>query len=92
MDTLCAQAYGAGQFKELGRVMQRGILILGLTCIPIVTLWCFAEPLLILARQDPMVASKSGHYVLGFIPGVATVCRGDGVWRVSSPSCFVFVV
>eukprot|EP00126_Sphaerothecum_destruens_P015899 Sdes_comp9969_c0_seq1m1532 len=35
MDTLCSQAYGANNKKMLGVILQRGILILTLTSLPI---------------------------------------------------------
>ena len=69
MDTLCAQAFGAGNNRMVGDVLQRGIIILGLACIPIVIVWTLAEPLLLFAGQDPVVCSLTGAYVLRLIPG-----------------------
>ena len=53
LDALCAQSYGAKQYRQLGLHTQRAILILTVLSIPVIILWSYAETLL--------------HYVL-FIP------------------------
>uniref|UniRef100_A0A8C4X853 Multidrug and toxin extrusion protein n=1 Tax=Erpetoichthys calabaricus TaxID=27687 RepID=A0A8C4X853_ERPCA len=54
-DTLISQTYGSGNLKRVGIILQRGILILLLSCFPC---WAFlinTESLLRLAQQNPEV-------------------------------------
>ena len=46
LDTLCAQTYGAGNLIGVGIHVQRMILLMTATCIPIGTLWLFSPSLL----------------------------------------------
>ncbi|KAJ3206299.1 hypothetical protein HDU67_008278 [Dinochytrium kinnereticum] len=86
LDTLCSQAYGEAikgnlEKKELGRHLQRGILILGLLCIPIAGVWCFTESILILAGQDAEIAKLSGQFARCMIPGLFPYFVGEAVKR-----------
>ena len=53
---LLQQAYGYKNYKRVGVVFQRGILILGLAMFPIWALWLNAESILLLVQQVPCVA------------------------------------
>ena len=50
------QAYGFKNYKRVGIVFQRGILILGIAMCPIWALWLNAESILLLVQQTPCVA------------------------------------
>ena len=39
MATFCGQVHGAGEFRALGVILQRALLICTLTCIPPLLLW-----------------------------------------------------
>jgi len=54
--SLPVQAYGYKNYKRVGIVFQRGILILGLAMCPIWALWLNAESILLLVQQTPCVA------------------------------------
>ena len=46
LDALCAQSFGAKQYRQLGLHTQRAILILTVLSIPVIFLWAYAETLL----------------------------------------------
>uniref|UniRef100_A0A8C4S5T9 Multidrug and toxin extrusion protein n=1 Tax=Erpetoichthys calabaricus TaxID=27687 RepID=A0A8C4S5T9_ERPCA len=69
-DTLISQTYGSGNLKRVGIILQRGILILLLSCFPC---WAFlinTESLLRLAQQNPEVIRLTQMYVKIFMPSL----------------------
>ncbi|CAO2168238.1 unnamed protein product [Urochloa humidicola] len=70
LDTLCGQAYGAGQYNVLGIYKQRGMLVIGLACAPFAFVWAFAGEILVLLRQVPAVAAEAGAYARWLIPSI----------------------
>uniref|UniRef100_V9KGG9 Multidrug and toxin extrusion protein n=1 Tax=Callorhinchus milii TaxID=7868 RepID=V9KGG9_CALMI len=69
-DTLISQTFGSGNLKRIGAIMQRGILILMLFCLPCWALFINTEQLLLAAKQPPAVAKLTQLYVKIFIPGL----------------------
>lgn len=75
-DTLCSQAFGFKNYKRVGVVLQRGILILTVAVLPAVCLWLNTESVMLLLQQDPCVAKLTGEYVQVFIlslPGIVVL-------------------
>ncbi|KAL0461978.1 UNVERIFIED_CONTAM: protein DETOXIFICATION 1 [Sesamum latifolium] len=70
LETLCGQAYGAKQYDKLGIYTYSAIFSLALVCIPVSALWLFMEKLLVLMRQDPLVALEAQKYSLWLIPAL----------------------
>jgi MATE family multidrug resistance protein len=71
LDTLCSQAFtGSDDPKALGKHLQRGIVISFLLAIPVLILWAFCEPILLLLHQDPEVARLSGIFIRWLMPGL----------------------
>ncbi|CAO2205953.1 unnamed protein product [Urochloa humidicola] len=71
LDTLCGQAFGAGEYHLLGIYKQRGMLVIGLACVPFAAVWAFAgEILVVLLRQDRAVAAEAGAYARWLIPSI----------------------
>ncbi|KAK6135246.1 hypothetical protein DH2020_031018 [Rehmannia glutinosa] len=68
LETLCGQAFGAGQVHMLGVYMQRSIIILFATCVLILPLYIFATPILKLIGQPDEIANPAGLYTLLIIP------------------------
>lgn len=68
LETLCGQAFGAGQVHMLGIYMQRSIIILFSTCILLLPLYIFATPVLNLLGQEADIADSAGFYTLLVIP------------------------
>ncbi|CAD6265105.1 unnamed protein product [Miscanthus lutarioriparius] len=64
LETLCGQAFGAGQVAMLGVYLQRSWLTLVAACVLMTPLFVFAEPLLLLLGQDADVARESASKFL----------------------------
>ncbi|XP_032860784.2 multidrug and toxin extrusion protein 1 [Tyto alba] len=69
-DTLMSQTYGSKNLKQVGTILQRGILILLLCCFPCWALFINTERILLLIRQDPEVSRLTQVYVMIFIPAL----------------------
>ena len=56
VETLCSQAFGAKNYHLVGVVLQRGVWILGISCILTWILWINTELLLLMVHQKESVA------------------------------------
>ena len=70
VETLCGQAYGASKFDMLGIYMQRSIVLLMATGVPLAALYTFSQPILILLGESPEIARAAGIFVYGLIPQI----------------------
>ncbi|XP_073233965.1 multidrug and toxin extrusion protein 1-like isoform X2 [Porites lutea] len=70
VETLCSQAFGARNYRLVGVVLQRGVWILGLTCILAWSLWVNTELLLLLVQQEETVARLTQDFVVICIPAL----------------------
>ncbi|XP_056694856.1 protein DETOXIFICATION 35-like isoform X3 [Spinacia oleracea] len=70
LETLCGQAFGAGQVHMLGIYLQRSWIILLLSCVVLMPTYIFAAPLLRLLGQDPDVADLAGQFTFLTLPSV----------------------
>ncbi|KAF6981908.1 hypothetical protein CFC21_000356 [Triticum aestivum] len=70
VETLCGQAYGASKFDMLGIYMQRSIVLLMATGVPLAALYAFSQPILILLGESPEIARAAGIFVYGLIPQI----------------------
>ncbi|KAL0414363.1 UNVERIFIED_CONTAM: protein DETOXIFICATION 31 [Sesamum radiatum] len=68
LETLCGQAYGAGQLDMLGVYMQRSWVILLSTSFLLTFMYVFAEPLLLLLGQTEAISRIAGKFSLWMIP------------------------
>ncbi|KAF0683428.1 Aste57867_24552 [Aphanomyces stellatus] len=68
MDTLCAQAYGAGNIRHIGLYLQTGMVVLGAAFVPIFLANFFCAEILVFLNQPEDVAALSGSFsrVLAF--------------------------
>jgi len=69
-DTLFSQAYGSGNHKRIGIVLQRGLFVMCMACIPCWAIQLNTETVLILLGQDSEVAYYTGRVVLFHMPGL----------------------
>ncbi|XP_068945704.1 multidrug and toxin extrusion protein 1 isoform X2 [Petaurus breviceps papuanus] len=69
-DTLISQTYGSRNLKYVGVIVQRGVLMLLLSCFPCWAVFINTEQILLLFRQDPDVSRLTQTYVLIFIPAL----------------------
>lgn len=68
MEPICGQAFGAKKFILLGLCLQRTILLLLFTSIPISLLWIYMKQILLLCGQDEAIAARAQSYLLYSIP------------------------
>ncbi|CAK9156751.1 unnamed protein product [Ilex paraguariensis] len=68
LETLCGQAFGAGQVDMLGVYMQRSWIILTVACFCILPLYIFSTPILKLLGQRHDIAELAGKFSLQVIP------------------------
>ncbi|VVA33680.1 Hypothetical predicted protein [Prunus dulcis] len=70
LETLCGQAFGAGQYHKLGTYTCTAMLSLLLVCPPICVLWIFFDKLLPLVGQDPLISLEARKYSVWLIPAL----------------------
>ncbi|KRH45606.2 hypothetical protein GLYMA_08G282600v4, partial [Glycine max] len=68
LETLCGQAYGAGQVHMLGVYMQRSWVILNATAILLSLLYIFAGHMLRAIGQTEAISAAAGEFALWMIP------------------------
>ncbi|KAK2992623.1 hypothetical protein RJ640_023933 [Escallonia rubra] len=68
LETLCGQAFGAGQLDMLGVYMQRSWIILTAACFCILPLYIYSTPILKLLGQRDDIAELAGKFALQVIP------------------------
>ncbi|KAK9063226.1 hypothetical protein SSX86_017096 [Deinandra increscens subsp. villosa] len=68
MEPICGQAFGAGKHTHLGLCLQKTILLLLLSSLPISVLWIAMKPILILCGQDQEIATMAQTYLLYSLP------------------------
>ncbi|XP_032401542.1 multidrug and toxin extrusion protein 1-like [Xiphophorus hellerii] len=69
-DTLVSQTFGGKNLLRVGVILQRGIIILMLFCLPCWGLLINAEAILLCMGQEPEVARIAQLYMTAFIPAV----------------------
>lgn len=78
LSTLCSQAYGANDLILLNETLQRAVLILFTTCIPLSISWIYSYHIIVMLGQSAEIAKMASHYLLWLIPGLfsfsLTVC------------------
>ena len=63
LDTLCSQAYGAGNKTLVGLHLQRMVYFLMVMSVPIMLLWFYSESLLNAIVPEPELAAFAGLYL-----------------------------
>lgn len=68
LETLCGQAFGAGQLDMLGVYMQRSWIILVTTALPLSLIYIFAEQILKLIGETEEISKAAGVFALWMLP------------------------
>ncbi|KAI4328174.1 hypothetical protein L6164_020552 [Bauhinia variegata] len=68
LETLCGQAFGAGQLDLLGVYVQRSWLILNFTALLLCLLYVFAERILKAIGQTTAISEAAGIFAVWMIP------------------------
>lgn len=69
LDTLAAQAYGAGRHKLLGVYLQRSLAILAVFSVAVLVAWRYTYDVLLALGQEEPIAAAAQLYVDYFSPG-----------------------
>lgn len=68
LETMCGQAFGAGQYDMLGVYLQRSWIVLFVVAVILLPMYIFATPILILLGQTTEIAQLSGTLAIWMIP------------------------
>jgi MATE family multidrug resistance protein len=68
MEPICGQAFGAKKHTLLGLSLQRTVLLLLCTSIPISLLWLNMKKILLFCGQDEAIAAEAQSYLLYSLP------------------------
>ncbi|KAL3647380.1 Protein DETOXIFICATION 49 [Castilleja foliolosa] len=68
MEPICGQAFGAKKYSLLGLSLQRTVLLLLLTSLPISLLWLNMKQILLFCGQDASIAEQAQTFLLYSIP------------------------
>lgn len=68
MEPICGQAFGAKNYTLIGLSLQRTVLLLFFTSIPIAFLWLNMKTILISFGQDEAIATQAQSYLIYSIP------------------------
>ena len=70
LDTLASSSFtGSSNKHDLGILLQRAFLVLGLYYIPVCILWAFSEPLFVALGEDAQLSADSRKFLCLLIPG-----------------------
>ncbi|PSS04134.1 Protein DETOXIFICATION like [Actinidia chinensis var. chinensis] len=68
MEPICGQAFGAQRYKLSGLTLQKTILLLLFTSVPISLLWINMKEILIFFGQENDIATQAQSYILFSLP------------------------
>ncbi|KAL6995620.1 Protein DETOXIFICATION 33 [Sarracenia purpurea var. burkii] len=68
LETLCGQAFGAGQLSMLGAYMQRSWIILLTTACVLVPVYVFSPPILEFFGETTEISKAAGKFALWMLP------------------------
>ncbi|XAR71745.1 hypothetical protein NMG60_11018150 [Bertholletia excelsa] len=68
MEPICGQAFGAKKHTLLGISLQRTVILLALTSIPIGLLWINMKRVLLFCGQDESIATEAQSFLLYAVP------------------------
>ncbi|KAH1091746.1 hypothetical protein J1N35_019003 [Gossypium stocksii] len=68
MESICGQAFGARKYTLLGTTLQRTVLLLLVSSLPISLLWMNMRRILILCGQDETIAKEAQLYLIYSVP------------------------
>lgn len=70
LDTLASSTFtGSSNKHDLGILLQRAFLVLGLLYVPIAIIWVFSEPIFRALGQDPELSYQASRFLTCLIPG-----------------------
>ncbi|RVW42006.1 Protein detoxification 35 [Vitis vinifera] len=101
LETLCGQAYGAGQVQLLGVYLQRSWIILLVSCVILLPIYIFATPILKVLGQEDEIADLAGQFTIETIPQLFSLAiifptqkflQAQSKVNVQATICFVALI
>lgn len=90
VETLCGQAYGAHKYNMLGIYLQRSTILLMATGIPLMLIYIFSKPLLILLGESSTIAAQASVFVYGLIPQIFAYAANFPIQKFLQAQSIVF--
>lgn len=90
VETLCGQAYGAKKYEMLGIYLQRSIILLTLTAIPVMMIYIFCKRILLLLGESTAIASSAALFVYGLIPQIFAYAANFPIQKFLQSQSIVF--
>ncbi|CAH1423784.1 unnamed protein product [Lactuca virosa] len=90
VETLCGQAYGAKHYGMLGVYLQRSTILLMLTAIPLMFIYIFSKPILLLLGQSKEIASAASLFIFGLIPQIFAYAANFPIQKFLQSQSIVF--
>lgn len=81
LETLCGQSYGAKQYHMLGLYLQRAIIILNTTAIPLAVIYGTMDSILLAVGQDASISKNAGIYARWLIPNLFAYASAQPLTR-----------
>ncbi|XP_044472413.1 protein DETOXIFICATION 51-like [Mangifera indica] len=72
MEPLCSQAFGGQRLKLLSLTLQRSVIFLLVSSIPISLLWLNMSKILLYLQQDPNITRMAHSYLIFSLPDLLT--------------------
>ncbi|KAJ6935163.1 hypothetical protein NC652_010231 [Populus alba x Populus x berolinensis] len=97
VETLCGQAYGANRYEILGIYLQRSTILLMVTALPLMVIYIFSKPILILLGEPVNIASAAAVFVHGLIPQIFAYAANFPIQKflqsqsIIAPSAYISV-
>eukprot|EP01018_Ginkgo_biloba_P010797 Gb_06027 [translate_table: standard] len=98
VETLCGQAFGAKKYEMLGIYLQRSIILLMATGIPLAIIYIFSKPILLLLGETRKIASAAAVFVYGLIPQIFAYAANFPIQKflqgqsIVAPSAYISLV
>lgn len=90
METLCGQAYGAHKYDMLGVYLQRSTILLMATGIPLMMVYIFCKPILLLLGESEEVAEAAAVFVYGLIPQIFAYAANFPIQKFLQAQSIIF--
>ncbi|EOY28679.1 MATE efflux family protein [Theobroma cacao] len=90
VETLCGQAYGANKYGMLGIYLQRSTILLMATGIPLMIIYIFSKPILLLLGESPTIASAAAVFTYGLIPQIFAYAANFPIQKFLQAQSIVF--
>lgn len=90
VETLCGQAFGARKYEMLGVYLQRSTILLMATGVPVMLIYIFSKPILLLLGESSAIASAAAVFVYGLIPQIFAYAANFPIQKFLQSQSIIF--